>query len=138
VLLGGRAAEHIVFHHLSTGAADDLAKVTSIARDMVARYGMDEKLGPVSYDNSQPTFLQGPAAAGWHERGYSDETAHAIDQAVQRIVEQTFARTVALLEQRLDLLERGARELLEKETLDESELKALQAQIQPEKAAAAQ
>jgi cell division protease FtsH len=139
VLLGGRAAEHIMFHHLSTGAADDLAKVTSIARDMVARYGMDEKLGPVSYDSDRPTFLQGPAAAtGWHERSYSDETAHAIDQAVQHIVEQTFARTVAILEQQRDLLERGAAALLEKETLDESELKALQAHIRPEKAEAAQ
>jgi cell division protease FtsH len=139
VLLGGRAAEHIMFHHLSTGAADDLAKVTSIARDMVARYGMDEKLGPVSYDSDRPTFLQGPAAAaGWHERSYSDETAHAIDQAVQRIVEQTFARTVAILERQRDLLERGAAALLEKETLDESELKALQAQIRSEPAVAAQ
>jgi cell division protease FtsH len=139
VLLGGRAAEHIMFHHLSTGAADDLAKVTSIARDMVGRYGMDEKLGPVSYDSDRPTFLQGPAAAaGWHERSYSDETAHAIDQAVQRIVEQTFARTVAILEQQRDLLERGAAALLEKETLDETDLKALKEQIRPEKAEAAQ
>jgi cell division protease FtsH len=139
VLLGGRAAEHIMFHHLSTGAADDLAKVTSIARDMVGRYGMDEKLGPVSYDSDRPTFLQGPAAAaGWHERSYSDETAHAIDQAVQRIVEQTFARTVAILERQRDLLERGAAALLEKETLDETDLKALKEQIRPEKAEAAQ
>jgi cell division protease FtsH len=139
VLLGGRAAEHIMFQHLSTGAADDLAKVTSIARDMVARYGMDEKLGPVSYDSDRPAFLPGiPAAAGWQDRSYSDETAHSIDQAVQRIVEQSFARTVAILEQRRDVLERGAAGLLEKETLDEADLKALQAQIRPERAAAAQ
>jgi cell division protease FtsH len=137
VLLGGRAAEHIMFHHLSTGAADDLAKVTSIARDMVARYGMDEKLGPVSYDSDRPTFLQGaPAAMGWHERSYSDETAHAIDQAVQRVVEQAFARTVVILEQQRDLLERGAATLLEKETLDENDLEALKAHIRPERAAA--
>ncbi len=140
VLLGGRAAEHVVFRHFSTGAADDLAKVTSIARDMVARYGMDEKLGPVSYDTERPPFLQGvPAPMGWHERGYADETAHAIDQAVQRIVERSFARTVTILEERRDVLERGAKLLLEKETLDEADLKTLQAAVRPaERAMAAQ
>jgi cell division protease FtsH len=139
VLLGGRAAEHIVFQHFSTGAADDLAKVTSIARDMVARYGMEEKLGPVSYDAQRPTFLQGaPPPEGWHERSYSDETAHAIDQAVQQIVERAFARTVTLLERRRDLLERGAKLLLEKETLDEADLKALQAELTAKDAVAAQ
>jgi cell division protease FtsH len=139
VLLGGRAAEHVMFQHLSTGAADDLAKVTSIARDMVARYGMDEKLGPVSYDQERPMFLQGaPGVGGWNERSYSDETAHAIDGAVQRIVERAFARSVAILEQQRDLLERGAALLLEKETLDEGDLGALQSQIRPEKAIAAQ
>jgi cell division protease FtsH len=132
VLLGGRAAEHIVFQHFSTGAADDLAKVTSIARDMVTRYGMDEKLGPVSYDTERPTFLQGtPTPTGWHERTYSDGTAHAIDESVQHIVEQAFTRTVGLLEQHRDLLERGATALLEKETLDENDLKSLQAELQP-------
>jgi cell division protease FtsH len=139
VLLGGRAAEHVMFQHLSTGAADDLAKVTSIARDMVARYGMDEKLGPVSYDQERPMFLQGaPGVGGWQERGYSDETAHAIDGAVQRIVERAFARSVAILEQQRDLLERSAALLLQKETLDETDLRALQAEIRPEKAIAAQ
>src|SRR5579863_5085186 len=59
VLLGGRAAEQIIFHHFSTGAADDLAKVTSIARDMVVRYGMESALGPVSYDADRPSFLNG-------------------------------------------------------------------------------
>ncbi len=137
VLLGGRAAEHITFGHLSTGAADDLAKVTSIARDMVARYGMDEKLGPVSYDTERPTFLQGPTAVpGWEQRSYSDETAHAIDQAVQRIVERVFARTVGILQHQHDVLQRGADLLLQKETLDENDLKAIQAQIRPEEIAA--
>ncbi|HZB90255.1 MAG TPA: ATP-dependent zinc metalloprotease FtsH [Stellaceae bacterium] len=139
VLLGGRAAEQVTFGHLSTGAADDLAKVTSIARDMVARYGMDEKLGPVSYDAERPTFLQGPAAVpGWEHHSYSDETAHAIDLAVQRIVERVFARTVALLGNQREALERGAHLLLEKETLDENDLKAIQAQLRPQAPIAAQ
>ena len=104
---------------------------------MVARYGMEEALGPVSYDAERPTFLQGaPTPAGWHERSYSDETAHAIDQAVQHIVERAFARTVALLEEQRDVLENGAAVLLEKETLDEAELAVLQRQLH--KAVAAQ
>ncbi|MGH7035190.1 MAG: ATP-dependent zinc metalloprotease FtsH, partial [Stellaceae bacterium] len=61
VLLGGRAAEYAVFHHFSTGAADDLAKVTDIARDMVMRYGMDETLGPSAYEAERPSFLNAPA-----------------------------------------------------------------------------
>jgi cell division protease FtsH len=131
VMLGGRAAEHVIFGHLSTGAADDLAKVTSIARDMVARYGMDEKLGPVSYDTERPLFMPGLPNHGFEQRNYSDETAHAIDQAVLRIVERAFQRTVAILEQQRDVLERGAEQLLEKETLDEADIKTLQAQIRP-------
>jgi cell division protease FtsH len=137
VLLGGRTAEHIIFRHLSTGAADDLAKVTSIARDMVARYGMDEKLGPVSYDAHRPAFLPG-VPVPTEQRSYSDETAHAIDLAVQRIVEHNFDRCVSLLERQRDLLERGAALLLEKETLDETDLEAIKVQLRPEKAVAAQ
>jgi cell division protease FtsH len=126
VLLGGRAAEHIVFGHTSTGAADDLAKATDIARDMVMRYGMAEKLGPVSYEEPRPAFMPSvPGEAGWHERRYSDETAHAIDAEVQRILETAFKRTVAMLERQRDVLEAGASLLLEKETLDEPDLEAL-------------
>jgi cell division protease FtsH len=132
VLLGGRAAEHIIFGHLSTGAADDLAKVTDIARDMVMRYGMEEKLGPVSYESARPSFLgNAPGAEGWHERRYSDVTAHEIDAAVQAIVERSFARTVAILESQRPVLEHGARLLLEKETLDEKGLEALRTELRP-------
>jgi cell division protease FtsH len=109
VLLGGRAAEKIVFDHLSTGAADDLAKVTDIARDMVMRFGMDQSLGPVSYEVQRSPFLIGtPMDQGWGERRYSDDTAHAIDRAVQGIVEDAFKRTVSILTEHRPLLERGA------------------------------
>jgi cell division protease FtsH len=124
VLLGGRAAEHIVFGHLSTGAADDLSKVTNIARSMVMRYGMDAKLGHVSYDADRPSFL-GAAGTVPAERGYSEETAREIDCAVRKIVEAAFDRAVRLLAERRDLLERGAQELLRKETLTEHDLAAL-------------
>jgi cell division protease FtsH len=124
VLLGGRAAEHIVFGHLSTGAADDLSKVTNIARSMVMRYGMDAKLGHVSYDAERPSFL-GAAGALPAERTYSEETAREIDCAVRNLVDAAFDRTVRLLNERRDLLERGAQELLRKETLNEHDLAAL-------------
>jgi cell division protease FtsH len=126
VLLGGRAAEQLVFDHLSTGAADDLAKVTDIARSMAMRYGMETTLGPVTYDTDRPNFLNdGSFMPMGRERRYSDETAHAIDQAVQRIVEQALARTLELLRRQRPVLERGAALLLQKETLDEAELRAL-------------
>ncbi len=127
ILLGGRAAEHVVFGHLSTGAADDLVKVTDIARAMVTRYGMSERLGHVSLEREQSAFLGGglPAYPDLQGRAYSEETAGAIDREIRRIVDDTFARTVALLEQRRDLLARGAGLLLEKETLSQAELAAL-------------
>ena len=126
VLLGGRAAELIVFGHLSTGAADDLARVTDIARSMVTRYGMSERLGNVALEKDERSFLSpNPLANGGRERSYSDETAVAIDEEVRATVDRVFDRTVSLLRERRDLLERTARRLLEKETLDEAELQQL-------------
>lgn len=123
VLLGGRAAEWTIFHHLSTGAADDLAKVTDIARDMVTRFGMEGKLGAVSYESAPSPFLAAPLGFdAFRQRRYSDETAHAIDEAVQAIVCRAFDRTVAILAARRATLERGAKLLLERETLDEPAL----------------
>ncbi|HKU95175.1 MAG TPA: AAA family ATPase, partial [Vineibacter sp.] len=126
VLLGGRASEWIFFRHLSTGAADDLAKVTDIARAMVTRYGMSERLGHVSLEKDERSYLTpNPLAGGPRERDFSDETAAAIDEEVRRIVDGAFDRTVAILGERRKLLERAARLLLEKETLSAAELKAL-------------
>ena len=121
VLLGGRAAESLVFGELSTGAADDLAKVTDIARDMAMRYGMVEELGHVVFEAPRPRFLDVPGmeAPGW--RG-SPETQQRIDTAVHDIVQQAFDRSRALLEGQREVLERGARELLTRETLDEAAL----------------
>jgi len=128
VLLGGRGAEKIVFGHLSTGAADDLAKVTDIARAMVTRYGMSEKLGHVALEKNQPAFLSPTPYAGYaQERDYGDATADAIDAEVRATVDAAFERAVSLLTDRRELLERAARLLLEKETLDEKDLIALSA-----------
>jgi cell division protease FtsH len=126
VLLGGRAAEWVVFNHLSTGAADDLAKVTDIARAMVTRYGMSEKLGNAALEKDQRSFLSpNPFVDGPRERDFSDETAAAVDAEVRRIVDDALERAVAILTERRDVLERTAHRLLETETLDESELRAL-------------
>lgn len=134
VLLGGRAAEWIVFGHLSTGAADDLAKVTDIARAMITRYGMSEKLGNVALEKDQRTYLTpNPVAGGPRERDFSDETAAEIDREVRRIVDDSFERTVDLLRERRDTLDKTARRLLENETLDEAELGELVPATQPGK-----
>jgi cell division protease FtsH len=126
VLLGGRAAEWIVFGHLSTGAADDLARVTDIARAMVTRYGMSETLGHAALEKDARSFLSpGQALDGMRERPYSDETAREIDAEVRNIIQAAFETGVQLLEERRHLLDRCARKLLEKETLDEAELREL-------------
>jgi cell division protease FtsH len=136
VLLGGRAAEWLVFGHLSTGAADDLRRVTDIARSMVMRYGMSEKLGHVAYDRDPRTFLTGPGMpppAG--DREYAEQTAAAADQEVKRIVDGTFQRALDLLRERRTILERTAKRLLEKETLSEDELMELVSEVRLARAA---
>jgi cell division protease FtsH len=135
VLLGGRAAERLVFGHSSTGAADDLAKVTDIARSMVTRYAMVPELGHVSYESESSAFL-GEDATPFRTRNYSDDTAREIDTAVRGIVQGAFDKALAILSEERDALESGARQLLTKETLGEAELQALYAEIGQKHAAA--
>jgi cell division protease FtsH len=123
VLLGGRVAEEVCFGHLSTGAADDLVKVTNIARSMVMRYGMVKALGDVAYDEERAPFLDGMQVPA--PRGYSEQTAREIDVAVRDIVTAAHDKALAVLQRDRETLERGAKLLLEKETLVESELAAL-------------
>ncbi len=126
VLLGGRAAEHLIFGHWSTGAADDLAKVTDIARDMAMRYGMVESLGHVAYEPPAPKFLDLPfGPTGFDSRRMGPATQQRVDEAVRSIVSHAFDRAVQVLDAQRIVLEQGARELLVKETLDEAALKAL-------------
>jgi cell division protease FtsH len=121
VLLGGRAAEELIFGHLSTGAADDLAKVTGIARSMVMRYGMVKALGHVAYEEERSPFLAGaPVMPG--PREYSEDTARQIDVAVREFVGKAYDKALGILTRERALLERGAKQLLEKETLAEAEL----------------
>ena len=122
VLLGGRAAEHLVFGHLSTGAADDLAKATDIARSMVTRFGMGATLGPVTYESEPTTFL---GQAYGSRRLYGEETAREIDVAVRALVEAQFQRARAILSTNRALLDEAARKLLATETLAGTELENL-------------
>jgi len=127
VLLGGRASEEIVFRHTSTGAADDLAKVTDIARSMVMRYAMVPSLGPVAYEEERAPFLAGPLPQGHRE--YSEETAREIDVAVRSIVDATYQKALAILQRNRTALESWAHKLLEKETLAEAELDELRKSV---------
>jgi cell division protease FtsH len=122
VLMGGRAAEILLGEDVSTGAADDLAKATDIARGMVLRFGMDDHLGPVAYDTDQGQFLQEQPGVFWRQRRFSDETAHEIDQAVRVRLEQALARAVGILRTNRAALDEGAAALLAHETLGAEEL----------------
>ncbi len=125
VLLGGRAAERLVFGHISTGAADDLAKATDIARAMVMRYGMDEGLGHAAYDRERAPLLGGQQEFLPGPRQFSEATAERIDAGVREILDRTFDRALATLADNRETLDRCAAELLGRETLDEAALKQL-------------
>ena len=122
-LLGGRAAERLVFGELSTGAADDLEKVTEIARSMVMRYGMDETLGEAVYAPTQPLFIGGAALRRVDgTTPYSEKTASQIDQAVRDLLAQAQSKAAGILKQNRELLDQTAEMLLAKETLSADEL----------------
>ena len=124
VLLGGRAAEKLVFGELSTGAADDLARATDIARDMITRFGMDEGLGYIAFEAQRPRFLDTPELAHGGCR-VAESTQVRIDQAIRDIVMGVFERAYRILDINRAVLERCARELLARETLDESDIRQL-------------
>jgi cell division protease FtsH len=121
VLLGGRAAELVVFDELSTGAADDLVHATELARDMVMRQGMDATVGNVVYGEHADTFLGGPILAP-ESRLYSEQTAREIEVAVRTLVHAALDRAVVLLTLHRTALDDGARQLIERESLSREEL----------------
>ena len=120
VLLGGRAAEQLVFGEISTGAADDLMKVTEIARSMVTRYGMDPALGQAALETERGAFLGQPIEGGG--RRFSENTAREIDLAVRERIDRTYQKALDILRARRAELDRLAKVLLEKETLTADEL----------------
>jgi cell division protease FtsH len=124
VLLGGRAAEEVVYGEISTGAHNDLDRATEMARLMVTQYGMSEILGPMTFGGGQQAlFLKGAGIA--HEREYSDETARVIDSETRTIIDQIYDRVRGLITDRKPVLLAAATELKAKETLEGDRLRRL-------------
>ena len=132
--MGGRAAEDIVYGTRTTGAESDMQQATSIVRQMVTRWGMSERLGPVALAQRSNGFLEPPdgeAAMAGPWRPYSDDTARLIDAEVRRILDESYAEAARLLRQQRQELDALARALLEHETLDEQEILEV-TQLRPE------
>ncbi len=122
VLLGGRAAEELVFSDITTGAQNDLQKATDIARSMVTMYGMNEKLGHATYHEPGGQFLEQRL---FQQKDISDETARLIDEEVRTILEARMDGVLKTLSESREILDFVAEELLEKETIDGPEFKEL-------------
>jgi cell division protease FtsH len=121
-LLGGRAAEVLIFDKLSTGAADDLDKATNIARSMVTRYGMDKTLGLATYADEPSPYLGDIGVPRLQMHNYSEKTAAEIDKAVQELISEAFERASDILLHNRTMLQETAEKLLEEETLSGDEL----------------
>jgi len=122
-LLGGRAAEEVVFADISTGAHNDLAKATDIARSMVKEYGMSVTIGQVYFSREKrPLFLETGMQGGGE---YSEATSEMIDKEIKEIISVQYKRAVDILQGKKDVMDKGAEVLLEKEKIDGEELKAL-------------
>ena len=132
-LLGGRAAEEIIFNGITTGAANDLQRATDLAERMVTTYGMSKILGPLAYDKGQQNSFLGDGMMN-PRRLVSDETAKAIDEEVKDIVETSHQQALAILNHNRDLLEQIAQQILEVEVIEGEKLQSLLHQAQlPEK-----
>jgi cell division protease FtsH len=123
VLLGGRAAEEIVFGERTSGAGNDLERVTEIARKMVCEWGMSEKVGPITFGKGEEQIFLGKELA--RPKDYSEETAVEIDNEIRRIVGENYTKAKAVLEENIDLLHRLTEVLLDKEVIDGKELDEL-------------
>ncbi|PJC75017.1 MAG: cell division protein FtsH, partial [Syntrophobacterales bacterium CG_4_8_14_3_um_filter_58_8] len=120
ILLGGRAAEELILKDFTTGAGNDIERATALARKMVCEWGMSEEMGPLSYGKKEEQIFLGREFAT--HKDYSEETARKIDKEVSRIVMKSYESAKQILSDRLDLLNRIAAELLEKEVLNGPEL----------------
>ncbi|MCS6907502.1 MAG: cell division protein FtsH, partial [Anaerolineales bacterium] len=122
-LLGGRAAEELVFDDITSGAANDLERVTRMARAMVTRLGMSEELGPLVYGQKEELIFLGREIA--EQRDYSEAVAQKIDEEVRKLVNQAYERAKAILIQYRDKLDAVAQRLLEVETISREEFEAI-------------
>jgi len=129
VLLGGRAAEEIVNHDVSTGAGNDIERATDLARKMVCAWGMSEKLGPLTFGKKEEQIFLGREIS--QHRDYSEDTAERIDVEVRSIVMENYDRAKNLLNENLVLLHRLAKELLDREVLDNNEIEKIINELSP-------
>jgi cell division protease FtsH len=129
VLMGGFAAEQLIFNERTTGAMNDLKVASDLARRMVTQYGMSEKLGPLTYGETHESIFLGRELM--HDRDYSEHTAQDIDAEVRVLIDQAVATAVKNLSERLDALKKVATTLIEKETLEQAEFYAIIGQAVP-------
>jgi len=123
VLMGGRAAEELVLNQTTTGAGNDIERVTETARKMVCEWGMSEKLGPLTFGQKEELIFLGREFA--QRRDYSEETAMLIDKEVARLVSGAYERAKKIIQENMDALHALAQALLERETLAESDIDAI-------------
>ena len=123
VSLGGRIAEELIFGKLYTGASQDIKSATAMARNMVTRYGMSEKLGMINYDADGDEVFIGRDLA--KNRPYSEKIAGEIDEEVKKIISECYDKAKAILEEHMDILHKSAALLLEKEKITRAEFEAL-------------
>ena len=122
VLLGGRVAEQLEFDDISTGASNDLQRATKLAHDMIAKYGMNERIGAVAYDDDSEIFVGRDYE---RTRSYSEQTAAEIDAEVRKTVDQAYAHCTQILTEHHEKLQEIAQWLLEHETMSRSQFEAL-------------
>ncbi|PIP08236.1 MAG: cell division protein FtsH [Syntrophobacteraceae bacterium CG23_combo_of_CG06-09_8_20_14_all_50_8] len=122
-LLGGRAAEELVLKDFTTGAGNDIERATNLARKMVCEWGMSDRMGPLSYGKKEEMIFLGREIAT--HKDYSEETAEKIDEEVNLIVTDSYEKAKKLLSENMDILDKLAAELLEKEVLNSTELDAI-------------
>ena len=118
-LLGGRVAEGLILGDVSTGASNDIERATKIAREMVTKYGMSEKLGTITFGSGSEEVFLGRDLA--HQRDFSEETAALIDQEVKAIIDEAYNKTVEILKTHMDQLHKVAGVLMDKEKIDGEE-----------------
>ena len=123
VSLGGRIAEEMVFHEITTGASSDIKKDTKVSKNMVTRFGMSEDIGPINYDDDDDEVFIGRDLA--HTRSHSEGIANEIDQEVKRIIEDCYAKAREMIEQHAQVLHKCAELLIEREKISRTEFEEL-------------
>ena len=122
VLLGGRVAEKLVLDDISTGASNDIERATEMARSMVTKYGMSDKIGPISFNSNEEVFLGRDFAT---TKNMSDATAAVIDSEIKRIIDEAYQRCSKMISENMPMLDKIAKALLEHETIGEKHFEAL-------------